>query len=683
MSFTSENDPNPFMTELRIFSSLAYRSMSHKRLARLLASMFAFVLGVAFDRRACTYGADDLLALEAQAMKAAVARVAPSVLRIETFGNQQRAGTPLTSSRITSGVAVSEEGHVLSSAFQFAGKPSSILVTLPTGKRAAAQIVARDLSRMLVLLKVTTEEKFTVPEIVPRAEMQVGQWTLAVGKTFDKDFPNRSVGILSAVNRIWGKAIQTDAKISPANYGGPLIDIEGRTLGILVPMSPQQQTEVAGAEWYDSGIGFAIPLADMMPYLEQLKGGKDLRPGLLGISLKSGDVYSLPAEIAAVQPKSPAYKVDLAVGDVIVAVDEQPVSRQVQLRHALGRHYAGDSVSLTVQRGEQRVTVSLKLVDRLAPYTHPFLGLLPARFHNPNQRGIEIRFVYPNSPAAEIGLNSGDRILAIADKDLNVPGDAYTILGSFEPGSKFTMNVVKAGRPETVSLTPTELPTQIPNALPLIQPLGNAADNPAPTGLIPVKLPEEPNECVALVPASYKTGMLHGLVVWLHPSGQFDQERLVERWQRHCNDRHLILLMPQAANQKRWLPTEVDYVRKAIDEIRKAYRIDDTRIVVHGYQAGGVLAYMLAFSQRDLIRGVAAVDAAIPRRLNLPANAPLQRLAIYAASEDESPRASRAAVTLQRLRDLQYPVTTRQTKGYLSEMQIDELVRWIDTLDRL
>ena len=656
--------------------------MPYNRGPLLLAATLIFVLGVSTEWRTCIYGADDLLSLEAQAMKAAVARIAPSVLRIETFGNQQRAGTPLTNSRITSGVVVSEEGHILSSAFQFAGKPSSILVTLSTGKRAAAQIVARDQSRMLVMLKVTTGEKLTVPEIVPRKEMRVGQWTLAVGKTFDKDSPNRSVGILSAVNRIWGKAIQTDAKISPANYGGPLIDIEGRTLGILVPMSPQQQTEVAGAEWYDSGIGFAVPLADMMPYLEQLKRGEDLKPGLLGISLKSGDIYSLPAEIAAVQPKSPAYKANLEVGDVIVEVDEQPVSRQVQLRHALGRHYAGDSVSLTVQRGEQRVTVSLKLADRLDPYTHPFLGLLPTRYRNSNERGIEVRFVYPNSPAADAGLSSGDRILAIADKEINVPGDAYTILGSFEPGSAFSMSVVKAGRPDTISLTSTALPTQIPDKLPLIEPLEAAANNPTPTGLIPVKLPEEPNECVALVPENYKTGILHGLIVWLHPSGQFNQDRLVDRWKRHCNDRHLILLMPQAAKQKRWVPTEVDYVRKAIDEIRKAYRIDDTRIVVHGHQAGGVLAYMLAFSQRDLIRGVATVDAEIPGRLNLPANDPLQRLAIYTASDKESPRAARAAAALKRLRDLQYPVTTRQSKGYLSEMQIDELVRWIDTLDR-
>ena len=114
-------------------------------------------------------------------------------------------------------------------------------MTLPSGSRAAAQIVARDHSRMLVLLKVNTSEKLTVPAAAPRGEMTVGQWAIAVGRTYEQPQPNVSVGVLSATNRIWSTAIQTDAKISPANYGGPLIDIQGRVLGVLVPLSPQKQ----------------------------------------------------------------------------------------------------------------------------------------------------------------------------------------------------------------------------------------------------------------------------------------------------------------------------------------------------------------------------------------------------------------------------------------------------------
>src|SRR4029079_3463009 len=192
--------------------------------------------------------------------------------------------------------------------FNFIQQPTSILVTLPSGSRAAARIVARDESRMLVLLKVHTNETLPGPIAVPHSDMIVGQWAIAVGRTYDASEVNFSVGVLSATNRIWSTAIQTDAKISPANYGGPLIDIQHRVLGVLVPLSPQKGGgEVAGAEWYDSGIGFAVPLADILDRLPAWKQGKDLHPGVLGISLKPGDPYATPAELAAAQAASPAY----------------------------------------------------------------------------------------------------------------------------------------------------------------------------------------------------------------------------------------------------------------------------------------------------------------------------------------------------------------------------------------
>ena len=167
------------------------------------------------------------------------------MLRIETIGGLEQVERVLVGTGATTGLAVSTDGYIISSAFNFIQQPSSILVTLPSGKRATAQIVARDRSRMLVLLKVAGDEPLVVPEAVPRDQMSVGQWTIAVGRTFEQNQPNVSVGILSATSRIWGKAIQTDAKISPGNYGGPLIDIRGRVLGVLVPLSPQQQDEVA------------------------------------------------------------------------------------------------------------------------------------------------------------------------------------------------------------------------------------------------------------------------------------------------------------------------------------------------------------------------------------------------------------------------------------------------------
>src|SRR5262245_41381880 len=171
---------------------------------------------------------DDLAEQEEQAIRAAVEKVAPAVVKIETIGGLERVGRVLVSTGPTTGLAVSADGYIISSAFNFVQQPSSILVTLPGGNRAPARIVARDHSRMLVLLKVNAADTLPVPAAVPRDQMTVGQWAIAVGRTFDQPQPNLSVGVLSATNRIWSTAIQTDAKISPANYGGPLVDIQGR-----------------------------------------------------------------------------------------------------------------------------------------------------------------------------------------------------------------------------------------------------------------------------------------------------------------------------------------------------------------------------------------------------------------------------------------------------------------------
>ena len=140
--------------------------------------------------------------LEQQAFKHAVAVASPSVVRIETIGGLEKVGQLLLGDGPTSGVVVSADGYILSSAFNFVRQPTSILVTTPSGKRAAAKIVARDHSRMLVLLKVNSQESFPVAPLAPREDLQVGQWAIAIGRTLSAETANVSVGIISATNRI-------------------------------------------------------------------------------------------------------------------------------------------------------------------------------------------------------------------------------------------------------------------------------------------------------------------------------------------------------------------------------------------------------------------------------------------------------------------------------------------------
>lgn len=628
----------------------------------------------------------DLAALEEQAIKAAVVRVAPSVLRIETIGGLERVDRLLVGSGATTGLVVSADGYLISSAFNFIQKPAAILVTLPSGQRAAAEIVARDRSRMLVLLKVASDESLVVPEVAPRDQLAVGQWTIAVGRTFDQAEPNVSVGILSAASRIWGKAIQTDAKVSPANYGGPLIDIRGRVLGVLVPLSPQQQDEVAGAEWYDSGIGFAVPLADVLPHLDQLQRGEELYPGLLGITLKGHDIYADPPEVVACQPKSPARQAGLQPGDLIVEVDGVKVVRQSQLRHALGPRYAGERLRLAVLRGQQRLELSVELAARLEPYENPFLGLLPDR--SPTDRpGVTVRYVYPGSPAAKAEIAVGDRLVRLAGQPVTDVASAWEILGNYEPGQRIKLAVERGSQTREGELELARLPVAVPDTLPAARPPAPAAAaQRPPVGLLDLKLPEEANECLAYVPESYHPDVAYGLVLWLHEPGGFDRNQLVAEWQELCRANDLILLAPRAAEPNRWLPTEVDFVRKTLDEVLSRYRVDRTRIVACGHQAGGAMAALTAFSHRSLIRGLAVTETALPGRLQIPANDPIERLALFLGVAEKSDVVPRLREQVAQLQQAKYSVILREHAGDPrppTAAQRTELVRWIDTLDRL
>lgn len=636
------------------------------------------------------YAAEPLSALEERAMKQAIARVAPSVVRIETVGGLERVGQMLVGTGPTTGLVVSADGYIISSAFNFIQKPDSILVTIEGGSRHAAKLVATDHSRMLVLLKIETETPLTVPEVAPPAEMRVGQWALAVGRTFEPDSPNVSVGIVSALGRIWSKAIQTDAKISPNNYGGPLVDISGRVLGVLVPLSPQPGAEVAGVEWYDSGIGFAVPLETVMRILPKLREGKDLQPGLLGISLKGTDVYAEPATLAAVRATSPAYKAGFRTGDTIVEVGGKPISRQAELKHQLGPLYAGERVRVVALRGEERVDSEVELADKIDPYEFPFLGILPMRgLAGEEAKELVVRYVYPDSPAAQAGIKPGDRIAAIGGQALTGAASLATQLQPLAPEQAIKLEVRRGSETLLLDATLARLPESLPGELPAsmgeLAPPAEGAAKP-PTGVVTLKVPEFEQESVLLVPDNYDPRVPHGVVVWLHPPGKFNQQELVELWKPLSEQYHFIVLAPKAADGARWQPDEVRFVHRLLDQVKKTYATDASRIVTHGHEGGAAMAYAVALSRPDDVRGVAAVDSPLPRRAQIPETDPVNRLAFYTTLSTKGDSAPLVEAGIKRLRALKYPVVVQELgeQGrYLTAGELEALARWIDTLDRL
>jgi len=621
-------------------------------------------------------------AQEQAAFRAAVERVAPSVVQIETIGGLERMGKVLFGTGPTTGLIVEADGHIVSSAFGFANQPTSILVRLPEGTRRPATLVATDHNRKLVLLKIEVDKPLPVPAFAPLDQMRVGQWAIAVGRAFDHQRPNMAVGILSAFSRIWGKAIQTDAAVSPNNYGGPLVDICGRVLGVLVPMSPESDEELSGVEWYDSGIGFAIDGQHIRKILPRWKQG-DLRPGLVGLGFTSKSLQTGEPVVGGCRPNSPAAKAGLQKGDRIVEVEGRRIERAAEVKEEISRRYAGDTVALVVLRGDKRLGATMELAAELQPLRHAFLGVLPMR--QPEARpGVRVRYVYPDSPAAKAGIQPGDRLRAFQKQPITDRQQLRSLVGGLQPGETAELQFEHNGRIRTRKVTLAALPEGLPPAdLPAAYDASRDGAPAVKSGAVPLKVPEWPNEAMAYVP-KHNPAVGCGVVVWLQPPGPFDWDALLARWQPLCDAAGLILVAPKPADPNRWSPQEAVFVRKLLDLVDATYSVDSARVVVHGHEGGGTLASLVALKNPDAVAALAAVEAPLLGRP--PENESDRRLAIYLAWAEKSPRASGLKTWVDRLRKMAIPATTKRLgpePRALDDAELAELVRWIDMLDRI
>jgi serine protease Do len=669
--------------------------------------------------------ADTSLAVqEESALRAAADRVAESVVQIRTIGGLDSVGRTTLADGPTTGLIVSADGYIVSSAFNFVHEPASILVTLSTGKQLPAELVATDHSCMIVMLKVAGASELPVPEFVPSEEISVGQWAVAVGRTYRPDRTNVSVGIVSAVNRMFGRVLQTDADVSLANYGGPLVDIRGRVLGVIVPIAPQGASEVAGAEWYGSGIGFAVPIGSLTKRLEQLKQGKDLRAGILGIGMRPGNPHSAPARLAAVRPDSPAGRAGFKRGDRIVEIDGTPIRTQTDLRFALGTRYGGDSVRAVVERGDERIERTVILASELPAFRHAFLGVLPMREESDTSsssnsqgddadddegsgrdspdkpaadapaeanQGITVRMVFPGSPAEAAGVQAGDRITQINGTPVDSIGPAIDEMNNLAPESEASLQVLRGEQEIELTLSTARLSANVPDELPPAQePTEPSADdrdqNAAKSGETrELKLPEFPQQCKVYVPLSVAAGRPAGLLLWIHPPGEADADSVIGDWREICDRDGLVLVVPTAAEASRWERTELEYLGRLTKHALSEFEIDPRRVVVYGERGGGAMAWLLGLAGREVFRGVATSAAPLPRQIRVPANEPGQRLAIFAGVPNADEGAVLFAQGLQKCTDAGYSVATlalTNAAGNLSSSDREELARWIDTLDR-
>ncbi len=297
--------------------------------------------------------------LSPKAFRAAAAGVRRSIVSIETYGGVlpksggRRRGRKgyKPGEGPTTGLVISADGYIITSTFNFMKKPPIITVTLAGGTRKVAKLLGRDETRRLCVLKVDGVSDLAVPEFVSRDSLRVGQWAITVGVGYGD--PAISAGVISALSRISGRALQTDANISPANYGGPLLDIEGRVIGICVPLAPGGRGgAAAGVQWYDSGIGFAVPLSGAEKRIARMKAGEVIRPGKMGVQVAAGK-NKQGVMVKKVLDGSAAAKAGIKEGDRILKINGAEVLDVQQLMILVGRYVESDKISVTITRSTE------------------------------------------------------------------------------------------------------------------------------------------------------------------------------------------------------------------------------------------------------------------------------------------------------------------------------------------
>lgn len=315
------------------------------------------------------------------AFRAVAQRLRPSLVRIETVGGSQPPAILLAdpdkpdddprrtnvfrdapgSSFVladgpTTGIVYSADGYIVTSSFNFVREPLLISVTIGNDRRLAAELVARDRVRKIALLKVDADD-LPVPQWRSSESVQVGEWAVALGLGFGGQRPAVTAGIISALNRMSGNAMQTDAKLSPANYGGPLCDIFGRVIGISVPMA-QRPGELAGIDLYDAGVGFVVPMERVDEIVEVLKTGQSFYRGWLGVQIRINAPDG--AVVKNVADPSPVRSAGLQPKDRIVWAQGRDVHHFGDLIKALYMIPAGEDIYLHVEREVHHPTSTIQ-----------------------------------------------------------------------------------------------------------------------------------------------------------------------------------------------------------------------------------------------------------------------------------------------------------------------------------
>ncbi len=374
-----------------------------------------------------------------------------------------------------SGVIVDPQGYILTNN-HVVENAESVEVRLSDDRKFKATIVGRDPKTDLAVVKIDAPaSSLPVALLGDSDKLRAGQWAIAIGNPFGLD-RTVTIGHISATGRTqvgvatYEAFIQTDASINPGNSGGPLLNIEGKVIGINTAIVSSGQ-----------GIGFSIPINMAREIMTQLisKGRvvrgwlgiviQELTPELaegFGVKKDSGGVL-----VADVMKDSPAEGAGLKAGDVIVEFNGEPIKSVTELQKRVAGVEPGratplvvirDKVStpLSVKIGEQpgdEATASQPAKETLGLTVEPLTPEATQRFRLTARSGVVVTDVAPGSSADQAGIRAGDAILEVNRQPVRDVESFRRIIALVKPGEAVPVYLQRGGgRNEYVVLSVPE-----------------------------------------------------------------------------------------------------------------------------------------------------------------------------------------------------------------------------------
>lgn len=368
-----------------------------------------------------------------------------------------------------SGFIIDREGYILTNNHVVQSKDAKIVVRLSDESEYKAEVIGVDPETDLALLKIETKEQLPVLELGDSDHLRVGDWVMAVGNPlgFDRTV---TVGVVSALGRsnlrfgntspAYQDYIQTDASINFGNSGGPLVDVTGKVVGVNSAIS----TPTGG----NVGIGFAIPINLAHEVLDQLKERGKVVRGWLGVQI--GPLSKDLAEglnldgvqgvlINDVFSDSPAEKAGIKAGDVVLAVDGQPVTAAKDLQFIVAKRSVGSTVDLTVNREGKTMHVKVKLGERpgdiaeadTPPSESDWIGMRVVSAKSPeaqnlgvdSDEGVVVVEVRRGGPADRAGIRPGDVVLKVGQKSVSNAAEFRNLTDAAKKAGKSAALLVK------------------------------------------------------------------------------------------------------------------------------------------------------------------------------------------------------------------------------------------------